>query len=206
MNDFIFGFLLSGSMIIAIGAQNVFVLRNALQRQHIFLIACTCFLCDFLLMGAGVFFVGGVIGNTFWLTLLLSLAAIVFLSVYGFYALRTAIRANYVLDMTKQTNKMTPRQALLATLAISLLNPHVYLDTVVVVGGLAAQLTLLEKYYFISGALLASALWFFSLAYFSKFALRLFKSKLSWRILDTFIAFFMWFLVFNIALYLYKQM
>lgn len=193
-------------MIIAIGAQNIHVIRNGIIRNHIFSISITCFLCDFLLMSVGVFFVAGLTSSNKTLTFIISVLSICFLIYYGFCALRKARNGNYVSDGEIQAcERSSLKSAILSTLAITLLNPHVYLDTVVIIGGVSSSLSWQEKISFISGALIASLLWFFSLGFFSRFFLRFFTTNKSRIIFDTFVALFMWFLAINIGLYFYKE-
>ncbi|MCW9698848.1 LysE/ArgO family amino acid transporter [Avibacterium sp. 20-129] len=205
MDNFIYGLLLSGSMIMAIGAQNVFVIKNGIIRNNAFIIAFICFLCDFLLMFTGVFFVGSVATINPWVTLCISAAAIIFLCWYGLNAWKTARKGDYQLKFDIAQQRSSIKLSILSTLAITMLNPHVYLDTVVVVGGVAAQLNQTEKWQFVIGALTASALWFFSIAYFSRFALKLFQNRKAWIVFDTAVALFMWFLAANIAWYAYNE-
>lgn len=196
MHSFVNGLLLSSTLIIAIGAQNLHVLRHGLMKNHVFVVALTCFICDFLLMSLGVFGVGEIIQHSPRFMSLLMVLAIAFLLYYGYGALKKAIKGEYLL-IEQQTSTPPPNtlsQAILATLAITLLNPHVYLDTVVLIGGVSASLNFSAKSFFVGGALLASFTWFFSLAYASRWLVPLFKRPLTWRIFDLFVALFMCFL------------
>ncbi|MBE2898920.1 LysE family transporter [Pasteurellaceae bacterium 20609_3] len=201
MENFIYGLLLSGSMIMAIGAQNVFVIKNGIVRNNAMVIAFVCFLCDVLLMFVGVFFVGAVATINPWVTLVISCLAVAFLCWCGWQAWKTARKGDYQHDFSLKQQRSSVGSSIAAALAITMLNPHVYLDTVVVVGGVAAQLDQLGKWQFITGAWMASAVWFFSIAYFSRFALKLFQNRKAWVIFDTGVALFMWFLAANVAWY-----
>lgn len=199
MHDFIYGFLLSAALIIAIGAQNVFVLRKGLAKDNVFFVCLTCFVCDFLLFSSGVMGAGIFFRSNDDLLYIVSVAASIFLTAYGLLSLRRACIGNY--ESVVIGNSISDNSALKtisATLAITLLNPHVYLDTIVVAGGVAANLNTSQKVSFLFGALIASFLWFFSLGYGARFLLPVFKIKKSWVIFDTFIGFFMLFLALQV--------
>ena len=125
------GFLVSGGLIVAIGAQNAFVLKQGLRRWQVLPIVLTCFLCDFLLMTLGVFGLGTLIGESRVASVALALVGALFLLVYGARAFRAAWRGGAVMTADGAEAAGSARQAVLLTLAITLLNPHVYLDTVI---------------------------------------------------------------------------
>jgi L-lysine exporter family protein LysE/ArgO len=205
MNHFFYGLFLSASMIMAIGAQNLHVIRHGLARQPVFWVAFTCFLCDFLLMSLGVFVVGSVGAVNPNIALSITVLAMLFLVVYGALAFKRAYQGDTTLggDLG-QTKPMTRWHAILVTLGMSLLNPHVYLDTVVVVGGLAAKLLLTEKIFFIAGALVASCTWFFGLAYATRHLLGWLKTPKAGRYFDYFVALVMWALALQLAYFFYQ--
>lgn len=206
MVNFFGGFLLAGSMIMAIGAQNVYVIRNGIAGNHIFWISLTCFLCDFLLMTIGVFGVGQIIKSSETLSLVIAGAAVIFLMWYGALALSRSIKGDYSIeDLSAAATKSSVMNVVAVTLAMSLINPHVWLDTVVVVGGVSSTLIFSEKIYFILGALLASAVWFFGLGYLSRLFVPFFKNVRAWRILDGCICVFMWFLGLSMMVFIAKS-
>ena len=170
MNALLQGFLVSGGLIVAIGAQNAFVLKQGLRCWQVLPIVLTCFLCDFSLMTLGVFGLGTLIGASRVASVALALVGALFLAVYG-------------------------------TLAITLLNPHVYLDTVVIVGGIAGTLSPAAKALFLCGAVAASALWFFALGFGARLLLPLFRRPLTWRLLDAVIGVVMWAIAFSLLRY-----
>ncbi len=185
------GFLVSFGLIVAIGAQNAFVLRQGLMGHNVFWVALTCFLCDALLISAGVFGLG-VIGSTVpWFSLVLSLAGALFLLWYGFLAFRRSFLGGQVLEMSDE-NSPSILKSIGITLAITLLNPHVYLDTVALIGSVAVGFDVSQKRYFLMGAVSASFVWFFGLGFGARRLLPLFKKPRSWQILDALIGVIMW--------------
>jgi len=155
------GLLLGASLIIAIGAQNAFVLAQSLKRNHHLWVAALCAGCDTILVGAGVFGLAGALASS---PLLLNIArwgGALFLAFYALQALRRALHPQ-VLLRDEGALRDSRRKVLLATLAVTLLNPHVYLDTVLLVGSLGSQQASPAAY--AVGASSASLLWFFGLA------------------------------------------
>ena len=184
------GFVTSGSLIIAIGAQNAFVLSHALRRQFTGLIAVTCCSLDILLIFAGIAGMGTLIANSPNLMFAAAMFGGVFLTVYGGLALKSAVSSK---SMNIEGSPLTSRKAaFLTTLAISLLNPHVYIDTVVLIGSIGGQHPLPERWWFATGAALASVVWFFSLSWGAKKLAPWFKKPITWRFLDSAICLMMW--------------
>ncbi len=184
------GFALGASLIIAIGAQNAFVLRQGLARAHVFLVAGLCSLADAGLIALGA---GGFAALVAALPALAAVAAwggALFLFAYGARALLGALRPGRL-----EADGGAVRgawKAVTLTLAVSLLNPHVYLDTVVLIGSVAAQLAAGERLAFALGAMAASFAWFFGLALGARRLAPLFARPIAWRILDLAIAGVMW--------------
>jgi L-lysine exporter family protein LysE/ArgO len=186
------GFGLGGSLIIAIGAQNAFVLRQGLKRQHVFATAFICTLCDAVLIALGVGGLGTLIAAIPVLTIIATWGGAAFLLYYGFRSFRSALKPS-ALDTDKTSVQATHlRNTILALLAISLLNPHVYLDTVVLVGSVGAHYPTQERLEFALGAMLASLTWFFGLAYGAGWLAPLFRRPIAWRILDAVVGCVMW--------------
>lgn len=151
METLLKGFIIGGSLIVAIGAQNAFVLKQGLLKQHVFGVALTCFLCDALLMTLGVFGVGSLINASRVLMLMLATLGFLFLVGYGARSFYSAFRSQQALTAETSLQKEVGLQrTLLATLTITLLNPHVYLDTVMIVGGVSAPLPVADKALFLS--------------------------------------------------------
>jgi len=201
MNNITYGFLTSLSLIVAIGAQNAFVLKQGLSKNHIFIVCLICFLCDFALMAAGVFGVGAFLVQNQILLFVVTVCGIAFLLYYAFLNFKTALKGgeNFTQEASQNSNLKT---AVFTTLFVTLLNPHVYLDTVVIVGSIGAGLSATQKAEFLAGSVAASFLWFFSLGFGARLLLPLFKSKKAWQILDTIIALIMLFIAVILVKYL----
>jgi L-lysine exporter family protein LysE/ArgO len=186
------GFALGASLIIAIGAQNAFVLRQGLKRVHVFLSASVCTLCDMVLITLGVAGLGTLISTNPILTQIATWGGAAFLLYYGLRSFRSALKANILEAESAQDQPMRTRDTLVTLLAISLLNPHVYLDTVVLVGSIGAHYPEDQRIYFALGAMCASLVWFFGLAYGAAWLAPLFRRPMAWRILDALVGCVMW--------------
>lgn len=180
------GFGLGGSLIIAIGAQNAFVLRQGLRRQHPLPIAFLCFAIDALLILAGSLGLGTLVQQTPDLLAVVRWAGAAFLLTYAGLAVKRALHPAAL--TTESATVPTLGAALTTTLAVSLLNPHVYLDTVVLLGSLAGRYAGEPRWWFIGGAMLASFLWFHGLALGARWLAPLFARPGTWRVLDGVIA------------------
>ncbi|WP_262927277.1 LysE/ArgO family amino acid transporter [Phytohalomonas tamaricis] len=200
------GFFTATSLIVAIGSQNAYVLKQGLLKRHIGLICMLCFFCDAVLMTLGIFGVGRIFAQSPELTRLITLAGAGFLFVYGALSFRAAWQGEQSLETeTNDGVAKTLTSSILATLAVTLLNPHVYLDTVVIVGSLAVTLDHVEKWLFITGALLGSFLWFFGLGYGARLLRPLFATPFTWRILNTFIGIVMWGIALSLLAFAYNR-
>ncbi len=206
INSFIQGVLISGGLIVAIGAQNAFLLRQGLLGQKVFYACAVCFVCDVALISLGVLGVGNLLqSSVFLLNLLASLGA-VFLFLYGFSAFTRAYKGNSHLHIERGQNKaQSVFSLMLTTLAITLLNPHVYLDTLVIIGGIGGTLGSEEKQWFLAGSILASFVWFFGLGYASKKLIPFFESDKTWVLLDTVIGLIMCWIASGLVLYVYHS-
>lgn len=185
------GFLLGSSLIIAIGAQNAFVLRLGLLKQHVFIICLICAFSDALLILLGIGGFAKFISQYEAGIPIIALAGSLFLFVYGFQALMRVFKPD-VLNLEQSEKTITLTAAISTCLALTFLNPHVYLDTVILLGGIASNYEGSSRYYFGFGAALASFVWFFSLGYGARFLSRYFKQQRAWQILDTLIFIVMW--------------
>jgi len=181
-SSFFTGLALGLTLIIAIGAQNAFILRQGLRREHVGVLVLFCAGSDALLMAAGVAGLAGLLGAQPQWTRLLLWAGAAFLTGYGLLALWRA-RAPGALRAT-QGGGLTRAQALAQVAAFTLLNPHVYLDTVVLVGSVGAQQPAAARTAFVAGAALSSALWFTSLGYGARLLAPLFAKPRAWQVLD----------------------
>ncbi|PJE35754.1 amino acid transporter [Pseudooceanicola lipolyticus] len=176
------GFALGFGLILAIGAQNAFVLRQGLRREHVFAICLTCALSDAALIAVGVAGFGVLVQAAPWIGPLMRLAGAAFLAAYAVMALRAAWHGSGGLTAQGQ-GALALGPALGITLAFTWLNPHVYLDTVVLVGSVASQSA--SPFWFGLGAMLASFVFFFSLGYGARLLAPLFARPQAWRVFDT---------------------
>lgn len=174
------GFFLQASLILALGAQNIFVLNSGLRKQRHLLVALVCSLCDTLLVFLGVLGVATIFVQIPLLKIGLGIVGVGFLFLYGIIKLREArTGVNTSFESAGQT---TVGQTVLTSLGFSLLNPHVYLDTVVLIGGYSAKFAgFQERFYFGTGASSFSVVWFFGLTLLASFASRLLNSSTAMR-------------------------
>lgn len=180
------GLLLGGSLIIAIGAQNAFILRQGLLRQHVFILCLICALSDAVLIGLGVAGLGAIISGSDVLIAVVTLGGAAFLAVYAFLALKRALKPSAMEAARSVPGSL--KAAVLTCLAFTFLNPHVYLDTVLLVGGLSGRYEGTARLAFGIGAMSASFLWFFGLGYGARVLEPLFAKASAWRVLDGLIA------------------
>lgn len=192
------GFAASAGLIIAIGSQNAFVLRQGLLQRNVGLVVLTCALGDIVLILCGVLGVGALVREWPALMQVLRFGGAAFLAVYGLMAARRAWTGSSGLVPTEAA--ASSRRVLLACLAFTFLNPHVYLDTMILLGSLSTRYTGLAQWTFAAGACLASVTWFSTLGFGSRVLLPVFKSQRAWRLLDVFVALFMLTLAVLLAL------
>ena len=173
-----------------------------LLKNHIFFVAAICFICDFSLMTIGIWGVGSFIERNPLITDTLAIFGALFLLWYGFNAFKSAVRGNSSMqvDSAKQQNNSLTK-VVLSTLAVTLLNPHVYLDTVVIVGGIAGTLSFEQKWAFLIGAVCVSFIWFFSIGYGARLLTPLFKQKRMWIILDSVVGLVMFYIAYRLIFY-----
>jgi L-lysine exporter family protein LysE/ArgO len=178
------GFGLGAGFIMAIGAQNAFVLRQGIRRSHVFATALICTLCDVALIALGVGGLGTLIAGDTVLKMVATWGGFTFLLLYGLLSFKAAFAAKKDSQPEIHFKSKSLSGTVLSALGISLLNPHVYLDTVVLIGSVGAQFPPGERIMFASGAVLASSVWFFCLAYGAVRLSPVFQRPLSWRILN----------------------
>ena len=193
------GMGLGGSLIVAIGSQNAYLLRQALKREFVVICVAICVLCDVVLIGAGVAGMGALITQAPSLLLLIKLAGAAFLGWYGWRAARSALRPGSMQAGT-ESGTADRRTVVAAMLAFSLLNPHVYLDTVVLLGSIGGQQGGDGRWFFAGGAMLASLLWFTSLGFGARYLSPVFARPRAWQVLDAVIALVMWSLAISLFL------
>ncbi len=186
---FLSGFALSLSLILAIGAQNAFVLRQGLRRAHVFWVCLTCAVSDAILIAAGVAGFGALAHAVPWFELVMRYGGAAFLIWYGARSFWSAWQGGEALDDAGPAEGSL-QAALLTVLALTWLNPHVYLDTVVLLGSISAQYE--ARLAFGAGAVLASLSFFFALGYGARLLAPLFVNPKAWQILDVVIGATMW--------------
>lgn len=197
-SPFLAGLALSGSLIIAIGAQNVHVLRHGIRREHVALVVLTCALIDAGLMAVGVFGVSGIARlHPIVLTSVTWLGA-AFLLGYGLMAAWRVYKPVVMQVSNGQAAQLGLAVAFGQTLAVSLLNPHVYLDTVFLVGLVGSQYDLQGRWLFWAGASGMSLLWFAAIGFGARWLAPLFAKPLAWRLLDGLLALTMFYLAWNL--------
>jgi L-lysine exporter family protein LysE/ArgO len=188
---FLQGMALSLGLIVAIGAQNAFVLRQGLRREHVVWVVLFCALADAILIAAGVFGMAKALGDRPQLAQALAWIGAVFLAVYGWRALQRMRRPD-LLRADAAGQGLSRAAALAQAAAFTLLNPHVYLDTVLLVGSIGAQQERALQPWFVLGASAASALWFSLLGLGARWMAPWFAKPRAWQILDGLIGLTMW--------------
>lgn len=187
------GFALSFGLIVAIGAQNAFVLRQGLKREHVGIVVLFCALADALLITSGVFGMAKAIGGRPELARVLALMGAVFLAWYGYKALQRMRQADS-LHAAQGGEGLRLGSAVAQAAAFTLLNPHVYLDTVLLVGSIGAQQPPDVQAWFVTGASSASIVWFSLLGFGARWLAPWFAQARAWQMLDGLIGATMWIL------------
>lgn len=179
------GVLIALGLIMAIGAQNAFLVSQALRREHHLWVASLCTFFDVLLVAAGVYGLAHILTSSPMLLAVARWGGIVFLTGYAVMALRRAF-SRHVLSAAAERSPQSLKRVLMTTLAVTLLNPHVYLDTVLLIGSLGAQQDVPGAY--VLGAATGSTLWFFGLAVGSAQLAPYLERPITWRIIDLIVA------------------
>lgn len=193
------GAMLGAGLILAIGAQNAFVLRQGLRREHVLLVVLTCLMGDIICISAGVAGVGDFIVSHPSFLAIATWGGALFLLYYGGLAAWRAIRARDRL-LVETTGEKTPAMSVFLTaLAFTFLNPHVYLDTVVLLGSLSTQYGD-ERWWFSLGAMLEGVVWFFALGFGAQLLTPIFRRASAWRIFDAIVAVLLWILAASLIL------
>lgn len=190
---FVQGLVLSLGLIVAIGAQNAFVLRQGLRREHVGSVVLFCAMADAVLMAAGVLGMAQALGEHPAFARALALLGALFLATYGWQAFRRA-RQSSQLEAAQSGPGLTLAGAILQAAAFTLLNPHVYLDTVLLVGSIGAQQPEALQLWFVAGASCASLSWFGLLGFGARWLAPWFARPRAWQWLDGLIGITMWLL------------
>lgn len=194
-SDFVSGFLLGLSLIIAIGSQNAFVLKQGLKREHVFLICLFCAVSDALLISAGVAGFGAVTARFPQVVDIAKWAGVIFLLGYGVQSFYASLRLTHALATDGQVVGSL-KKALLLCIGFTWLNPHVYLDTLVLVGMVSTGAD--SKLIFAMGAVSASFVFFFALGYGARLLTPLFAKPKAWNVLDALVGVLMLYLAWHL--------
>ena len=189
MSFLILGFFTGLSLILAIGAQNIFVIEQGLKKQYIFLVCIICSISDLILIFLGIFLFQ-YFGNFFNSTIELILNILLFIFLAHFIYGKISIQKNKI-NFNQEVKSISLTGIITKTLAFTYLNPHVYSDTVFFLGNFSKNLLIIDKYYFGIGASIASFLFFFSIGYLSKMLSKYLQSEMIWRRINLFIISFM---------------
>ena len=189
MEYLLLGFFTGLSLILAIGAQNIFVIEQGLKKQYIFLVCIICSLSDLILIFLGIFLFQ-YFGNFFNSTIEFILNILLFIFLVHFIYGKISIQKNKI-DFNQEVKSISLTDIITKTLAFTYLNPHVYSDTVFFLGNFSKNLMVIDKYYFGIGASIASFLFFFTIGYLSKLLSEYLQSAMIWKRINLFIIIFM---------------
>ena len=188
ISDFIQGFIIGSSLIIAIGPQNLYVINQGLKKNFIFIVVLICSLSDSLLIVCGIYRSNNILSLNPSIITIMKLIGGIWLILYGINKIKHS--GNHVIN-NKEFNEVSFIKVVMTTLAITYANPHVYLDTVILLGSISINFD--SKLYFGLGAIFASFVFFFSLGYFSNFLSQYIKSQKVWFYIDNVMGFLMLF-------------
>jgi L-lysine exporter family protein LysE/ArgO len=198
MTGFVSGFALSFGLILAIGAQNAFILKHGLKQQHVFILCLICAISDAVLIIIGVFGFSLAINILPEVESIARYAGAIFLLVYGARSFYIAFTSNDALKES-EVSKTSLAPAVLACLAFTWLNPHVYLDTLFLLGAVSTQYPD-EQYQFALGATIASFVFFFSLGYGARLLAPIFNKPNAWKVLEFVIGCIMWLIAISLVI------
>ena len=203
MENIILGFLASGSLILVLGPQNIFVIEQGLKKNFILTITTICAFSDVLLIFLGVFIYHVFDFISLKVEIFLNIILILFLLKFIMVKFKE-LQKNYEIKNRKQSQNI--KNIILKTLGFTYLNPHVYSDTVFVLGNLSKNFLLLDKFYFASGASIASIIFFYSLGYMSSLFAKFIKKQNVWKYINFFIIVFMTILIIYIIYETYNRL
>ena len=188
ISNFIQGFIIGSSLIIAIGPQNLYVINQGLKKNFVFIVVLICSLSDSLLIVCGIYLSNNIISLNTSIITIMKLIGGIWLILYGINKIKNS-RQHEI--KSSEINEASFTKVVLTTLAITYANPHVYLDTVILLGSISINFD--SKFYFGLGAIFASFIFFFSLGYFSNFLSQYVKSPKVWFYIDNVMGFLMLF-------------
>lgn len=195
---FLTGMGTSAGLIIAIGAQNAYLLTQSVRRNHHLTIALLCAFFDVVLISMGVAGVGTFLNGSPLLMKIAAWGGASFLFFYGLMSFRSMLSKNSMDLLEKSDDSM--KKVVVTTLAVTLLNPHVYIDTVILMGGISAQYESFNRLMFGVGACLASVLWFYLLAFAGTRLRSFFSRPITWKFLDGAVGTIMWVIGFSLII------
>jgi L-lysine exporter family protein LysE/ArgO len=186
MSFILLGFITGLSLILALGAQNIFIIEQGLKKNYIFLVCSICAFSDFLLIFLGIFIFSSF--NNFYTEIVLNLLLLIFLLYFIWSKIKTEI---YKIDFSPRRRKYSLKKTVLKTLSFTYLNPHVYSDTVFFLGNFSKKFNLIEKLFFGLGASISSFFFFFLLGYLSRYLSKYLQSNKVWKLINIMIVVFM---------------
>ena len=196
MEYLVLGFFTGLSLILAIGAQNIFVIEQGLKKQHVFLVCLVCSISDFILIFLGIFLFHYF---TQYFTPTIELVFNILLVIFLIHFIYSKIKFfNTQVTIDQNSNFIEKKNVILKTLGFTFLNPHVYSDTVFFLGNFSKNFFIIEKYSFGIGATIASFIFFFSIGYLSQYFARYLNDKKIWKYINIFIILFMFFITLYI--------
>lgn len=194
---YIKGFIVTFLLIVAIGAQNAYLLKLGLLKKYVFLGVLFCTTADIIFISLGVYGLGYFLQNNQLYIDILTVIGILFLVIYGFLSFKATF-SNQSMEIENQKENYTIKKVLGTFLVFTLFNPHVYIDTIVLIGSVGANVKYELKYIFLLGCISASAFWFILLGYGARILIPLFKKPITWKILDLTIALVMWYIAYSL--------
>jgi len=203
MSFLLLGFFAGLSLILAIGAQNIFVIEQGLKKQYVFLVCLICSLSDLILIFLGIFLFE-YFRSLFTSNVELILNILLFIFLVYFIIVKLKFKYENF-DIHSEKNKISLKSVIIKTFGFTYLNPHVYSDTVFFLGNFSKNFLIIQKYYFGIGASIASFLFFFSLGYLSKFSSKYLQNTKTWKIINLFIIIFMSVLALYVLLDIFKS-
>jgi len=195
---FLKGFLVTMSMIVAIGAQNAYVLKLGLLKQYVGIVVFLCIFFDILLISSGVLGLGYFIEGNQLLINSIAIFGIIFLVSYSLISFKSAFHTES-LKIDEENKQNSLKKVITTLLMLTFLNPHVYLDTILLIGGIGANIDQEMKIFFLFGAICGSAVWFVLLGFGARFLIPLFKKPITWKILDISIGIIMLLIAYSLV-------
>jgi L-lysine exporter family protein LysE/ArgO len=195
------GFVMGAGLIIAIGAQNAFVLKQGIKGEYRTIIAAICAFSDAILIVCGIAGMGVLFSSHSLITKIISFSGAAYLAWFSLKSFHSAVKGDSMNIDKESFKRLTLKGAVTTTLALTFLNPHVYLDTVVMLGSFGAARPPEIRPFFGLGAVSASFVWFYALAFSGKILAPVFKKERAWRVLDTAIGFLMIYIAINLLIF-----